>query len=83
MNMNYQFVQSLFHNAEQTVEQVNNLQVNAYRVRVDGTVASIEAVCMNEYGTIYGTKDVRTVVPTKEQLDRLQRMGISFFVYED
>ena len=83
MNMNYQFVASLFHKAEQTVEQVNNLQVNAYRVRVDGTVASIEAVCMNEYGTIYGTKDVRTIVPTKKQLDRLQKLGGSFFVYED
>ena len=83
MHTNYQFVASLFHKAEQTVEQVNNLQVNAYRVRVDGNTASIEAVCMNEYGTIYGTKDVRTIVPTKKQLDRLQRLGTAFFVYED
>lgn len=83
MTTNFYFVSSLFNKAEQTAEQVNNLQVNAYKVHVDGNVASIEAVCINEYGGVYGTGDVRTVYPTMKQLNRLQRMGFDFFVYED
>ena len=83
MRTNFNFISGMFNNAEQTAEQVNNLQVNAYKVRVYGNIASIEAICMNEYGAIYSTKDVRNIVPSKKQLNRLQRMGTDFFVYED
>ena len=83
MRTNFNFVSSLFNNAEQTSEQVNNLQVNAYKVRVDGNAASIEAVCLNEYSAIYSTNDVRTIYPTMKQLNRLQRLANGLFVYED
>ena len=79
----FNFVSGLFNNAVQTTEQVNNLQVNAYKVRVNGNIASIEAVFVNEYSGVYGTGDVRTIAPSMKQLNRLQRMGESFFVYEE
>ena len=82
MRTNFDFISGLFNNAVQTSEQVNNLQVNAYKVRVDGNVASIEAMCINEYG-VYGTSDVRTIYPTMKQLNRLQRLANGLFVYED
>ena len=82
MKTNYEFVTNLFNKAEQTSMYVNNLQVNAYRVRIDNNIASIEAVCVNEYSGVYGTGDVRTIAPSKKQLNRLQRMD-SLFVYED
>ena len=83
MKTNFNFISGLFNNSVQTSEQVNNLQVNAYKVRVNGNVASIEAVCVNEYSGVYGTGDVRTIAPSKKQLNRLQKIGDSFFVYED
>ena len=83
MKTDYQFISDLFNKTEKTNMQVNNLQVNAYKVRINGNIASIEALCINEYGTIYRTNDVRTVSPTKKQLNRLQKFGFESFVYED
>ena len=83
MKTDYQFIAGLFNNAVQTSEQVNNLQVNAYKVRINGNIASIEAVCINEYGSLYSTNDVRTIAPSKKQLNRLQSFGFESFVYED
>ena len=83
MRTNFNFISGMFNNAEQTAEQVNNLQVNAYKVRIYGHIALIEAICMNAYGAIYSTRDVRTIAPSLKQLNRLQRMGTDFFVYED
>ena len=79
----FNLVTRLFNNAEKTAEQTNNYQVNAYKVLVNDNTASIEAVCINEYGTIYRTNDVRTIAPSRKQLNRLQRLGERFFVYED
>ena len=79
----FNLVTRLFNNAEKTAEQTNNLQVNAYKVLINENIASIEALCINEYGTIYSTNDVRTIAPSKKQLNRLQRRGELFFVYED
>ena len=81
MKTDFNFIAGLFNNAVQTSEQVNNLQVNSYKVRINGNIASIEAVCINEYGGIYGTGDVRAVHPTMKQLNRLQNLG-GCFVYE-
>ena len=83
MKTDYQFISDLFNNAVQTSEQVNNLQVNAYKVRISNNIASIEAVCINEYGSLYSTNDVRTIAPSKKQLNRLQSFGFESFVYED
>ena len=80
MRNNFDFVNSLFNRAYQTAEHVNNLQVNAYKVRINGNIASIEAICINEYGGIYGTGDVRAVHPTMKQLNRLQNL-CGCFVY--
>lgn len=79
----FNLVTRLFNNAEKTAEQTNNYQVNAYKVCVNGNTASIESVCVNEYGSIYGTNDVRTIAPSRKQLNRLQKLGTDFFVYED
>ena len=81
MRTNFNFISGMFNNAEQTAEQVNNLQVNAYKVRVNGNIASIEAMCINEYNGTYGTNDVRTIAPSMKQLNRLQRLDT--IVYED
>ena len=83
MRTNFNFIAGLFNNAVQTSEQVNNLQVNAYKVRINGNIASIEAICINEYGSLYSTNDVRTIAPSRKQLNRLQKLGTDFFVYED
>ena len=82
----FDFVEALFNRAEQTNEEVNNLQVNAYQIRINGNIASIEAICANEYGCHYGTNDIRVIKPSKKQLDRLLRLsdfrlGVNFFVY--
>ena len=82
MKTNFNFVSNLFNKAEQTDNVVNNLQVNAYKVRINDNTVYIEAVCVNEYSGVYGTGDVRTIAPSKKQLNRLQRMD-SLFVYED
>ena len=83
MKTTFDFVSALFNRAEQTSEEVNNYQVNAYSVRINGNIASIEAICINEYGGIYGTNDIRTIAPSKKQLDRLLRLGEDFWVYEE
>ena len=83
MRTNFDFISGLFNNSVQTSEQVNNLQVNAYKVRVNGSSASIEAMCINEYGGVYSTSDVRTVYPTMKQFNRLQSLANGLFVYED
>lgn len=83
MRTNFDLVNALFNRAEQTAEEVNNYQVNAYSVRINGNIASIEAICINEYGGIYGTNDVRAIAPSKKQLDRLLSLGVDFWVYED
>ena len=75
----YDFVNALFNRAEQTSLVVENYQVNAYQVRINGNIASIEAICVNEYGGRYGTHDIRIVKLSKKQLDRLQKLGV--FVY--
>ena len=78
MKTDFNFIAGLFNNAVQTSEQVNNLQVNAYKVRINDNTVYIEAIYMNEYGAIYSTKDVRTVYPTKKQLNRLKNLCGSF-----
>lgn len=83
MKTDYQFIAGLFNNAVQTSEQVNNLQVNAYKVRINGNIASIEAIYLNVYNGEYGTNDVRNIAPSKKQLNRLQKLGDFFFVYEE
>ena len=82
-NSNFNLVRALFNRAEQTAENVNNYEVNAYKVRINDNIASIEALCINEYGGIYGTNDIRSISPSKKQLDRLLRLGEDFWVYED
>lgn len=83
MKTNFNFISGLFNKAEQTADNVNNLQVNAYNVRINGNVASIEAVCLNEYVGMYSTNDVRTVLLSVDQIDTLKGMGIDFLVCED
>ena len=81
----FDFVEALFNRAEQIPSaEVNNYQVNAYQVRINGNIASIEAICANEYGCHYGTNDIRVIKPSKKQLDRLLslgELGVNFFVY--
>ena len=79
----FDFIASMFNNVEQTATLVNILPTKAYRVRINGNDVSIESIWISKMGGRYGTKDVRTVKPTIEQLDTLKRMGIDFFVYED
>ena len=83
MKTDYQFISDLFNNAEQTVMNVNKLPVKAYKVRVNGNTVSIESIWESKLGCLYGTNDVRTIVPSKKQLDRLQRRGELFYIYED
>ena len=82
MKTNYQFVANLFHKAEQIEQQVNNLQVNGFKIRRGINGISIEAVCINEFGTIYGTNDIRIIEPTYKQLGRLNKIEDNF-VFED
>ena len=81
MKTDFNFVTALFNRAEQVSSdlEVNNYQVNSYQVRLNGNIASIEAICTNEYGAHYGTNDIRTIKLSKKQLDRLQKLGV--FVY--
>ena len=83
MKIDYQFIAGLFNKAQQTVMQVNNLPIKAYKVRVNGNIAIIEALWVSKLGGVYTTKDVRTVETSKMQLDRLQRGNFEFFAYED
>ena len=79
----YELITSLFNKAEMANEEVKNLQVNAYKVIVNGNTVSIETLCINQYGTIHRTNDVRTIAPSKKQLTKLQRRGELFYIYED
>ena len=83
MKTNYQLINALFNSADMVNEEAKNLQVNAYKVRIDNSIASIEAICINEYGSLYSTNDVRNIAPSKKQLNRLQKLGDFFFVYEE
>ena len=83
MNAGFNFIAGLFNNAVQTVTKVNNLPVKAYKVRVNGNIAIIESLWESKLGCLYGTRDVRTIVPSKMQLNRLQKFGFESFVYED
>ena len=79
----FNFIASIFNNAERTAKLVNNLQVNAYKVRINGNIALIESVWISKLGGIYGTKDVRTVTLSIEEQETLKGIGFAFFVYED
>ena len=79
----FNLVAKLFNNSERTAKLVNNLPTKAYRVRINNNIALIESVWISKMGGLYGTKDVRTVLLSIEQLDTLKVMGIEFFVYED
>ena len=79
----FNFIASIFNNAERTAKLVNNLPTKAYRVRINNNIALIESVWISKMGGLYGTKDVRSVTLSIEQLDTLKVMGFEFFVYED
>ena len=83
MKSDFNFIARLFNKTEQTVINVNKLPVKAYKVRVNGNTVSIESIWESKLGCLYGTNDVRTIVPSKKQLDRLQSFGFESFVYED
>ena len=83
MKTNFNFIASLFNKAEQTADNVNNLPTKAYKVRINGNIALIESVWISKMGGKYGTKDVRTVSLSIDQIDPLKGMGIDFLVCED
>ena len=83
MKAYFDFVSDLFNKAEQTATNINNLPTKAYRVRINGNTALIESVWISKMGGKYGTKDVRTVSLSIDQIGTLKGMGIDFFVYED
>lgn len=83
MKTDFNFIAGLFNNAEQTAKNINNLPAKAYKVRVNGNIVIIESLWESKLGCLYATRDVRTIVPSKIQLNRLQKFGFESFVYED
>ena len=83
MKSDFNFIARLFNKTEQTVINVNKLPVKAYRVRINGNTALIESVWISKMGGKYGTKDVRTVSLSIDQIGTLKGMGSDFLVYED